>query len=176
MELFIDLETTGLTFETAQIVELAIVDINGRCLLSTRYGLDNTLKLQTATEIDKALEYNKLTRDELELYPPMGLNALALVHEILKSGSLVVGHNISYDMGILTATSTRLFGSDIFRDLKTYCTMGYYAKSLGIKSGRKKLPNLQLDSVPHSALSDVQNCRLLYQQLNPPSVNNSWNF
>jgi hypothetical protein len=61
MELFIDLETTGLTFETAQVVELAIVDINGRCLLSTRYGLVPSLKLQTASEIDKALEYNKLT-------------------------------------------------------------------------------------------------------------------
>jgi DNA polymerase III epsilon subunit-like protein len=165
--LFIDLETTGLDPLTAQIAEIAIVDRTGRCLLSTRYNVDESLNLQPDKEIDSALEYNNLSREELSLYRPIDKFDLSTIEAILLSAGLVVGHNISFDANFLSETSKRVLGYDCFAGVEYTCTMALLAKSKNIKSGRVKLPNMQLGTIAHSALSDAQNCRLLYQSLKP---------
>jgi DNA polymerase III epsilon subunit-like protein len=174
--LFLDLETTGLNAELAQIVEVAIIDETGRCLLSTRYKPSN-LGLQTELEIQKALDYNKLSLEELNLYPELDRESLHLLCKILTSADQVIGHNISFDASFLSETSKRVLGYDLFANIKYVCTMALLAKSKGIKSGRVKLPNMRLDSIAHSALSDAQGTRLLYQSLSP-SENQSpeWNL
>jgi DNA polymerase III epsilon subunit-like protein len=175
--LFIDLETTGLNSLTSQIVEIAIVNETGRCLLSTRYNVDECLRLQSAEEINSALEYNKLSRKELALYRPIDKFDLSTIEAILNSADQVVGHNVSFDKSFIEATSNRILGHNCFQSVAWVCTMEMLAKSRGIKSGRVKLPNMQLDSIAHSALSDANNARLLYLSLNP-AVNYSpdWNF
>jgi DNA polymerase III epsilon subunit-like protein len=175
--LFLDCETTGLDPLAAQIVEIAIVDEVGRCVLATRYNIDESLRLQSDKEIDSALEYNKLSREELSLYHPIDKFDLSTIEAILNSADLVVGHNINFDASFLSETSKRILGHDCFANVEYTCTMTMLAKSKGIKSGRVKLPNMQLDNIAHSALSDAQNCRLLYQSLKP-SENSSpeWNW
>jgi DNA polymerase III epsilon subunit-like protein len=176
-KVFLDLETSSLDPQAGQIVEIAIVDETGRCLLSTRYNLDHTLHLQTDKEIDAALEYNKLTREELSLYRPIDKFDLSTIEAILTSAEVTIGHNISFDKSFLESTSERVLGYNCFESVKWECTMAMLAKSKGIKSGRVKLPCMQLDAIAHSALSDAQNARLLYQSLEP-SENKSpeWNW
>jgi DNA polymerase III epsilon subunit-like protein len=175
---FIDLETTGLEHDKVQIVELAIVCETGRCLLSTRYGLNPTINLQTDSEIDAALSYNKLTREELGLYGKMTSDSLFDIYNLLACRDFVVAHNSGFDYGVLKETSLRLIGKDIFKDLIWKCSMKEFAKEKGIKSGRVKLPNLQLNPIAHSALSDVQNCRLLWASLeiNKENSSSDWNW
>jgi DNA polymerase III epsilon subunit-like protein len=175
--LFIDLETTSLCPLTGEIIEIAIVDEAGRCLLSTRYNIDESLKLKSNREIDSALEYNKLSREELSLYRSIDRFDLSTIQAILLSASLVVGHNVSFDASFLSETSKRILGYDCFANVEYTCTMALLAKSKSIKSGRVKLPNMQLASIAHSALSDAQNCRLLYQSLiTNESPAPEWNF
>jgi DNA polymerase III epsilon subunit-like protein len=163
--IFIDIESTGLDHKTGQIVEIAIVDSTGRCLLSTRYDVDYNLKLQPLQEIKAALDYNRLTEDVLSLYKPIDKHNLSLIEAILTQADLVIAHNADFDRSFLEETSNRLLGFNCFKSIKWGCSMALLAKSKGIKSGRVKLPNMQLGNIPHSALSDAQNCRLLYQSL-----------
>lgn len=172
---FLDFETTGLNVELAQIVEVAIIDETGRCLLSTRYKPSN-LGLQTELEIQEALDYNKLSLEELNLYPELDRQSLHLLCKILTSADIICSHNVEFDKAFLEKESYRLFNHNLFYELNWICTMKLYAKSKNIKAGRIKLPNMQLDSVPHSALSDAQNARLLYQSLQGPSKNDWGNF
>ncbi len=164
---YLDLETSSLDPKTGQILEIAIVDDTGRCLLSTRYNVDESLKLQTADEIDGALAYNKLSRKELGLYRPIDKFDLSTVYRILTSADLVVAHNAEFDKSFLEKTSERVLGYNCFQHLKWECSMTKLAKKRGIKSGRVKLPNMQLDSIAHSALSDCQNARLLWMSMTP---------
>ncbi len=164
-KLFIDLETSSLDPKTGQIVEIAIVDSIGRCMLSTRYDANFGLNLQTDKEIDAALAYNKLTREELSLYRPIDKFDLSTIEAILTSADLVVAHNAKFEKSFLEQTSERELGYNCFQSVTWACSMELLAKSKNIKSGRAKLPNMSLESIAHSALSDAQNCRLLYQSL-----------
>jgi DNA polymerase III epsilon subunit-like protein len=176
-KIFLDSETTGLDPKTGQIVEIAIVDETGRCLLSTRYNLDCTLQLQTDKEIDAALEYNKLTREELSLYRPIDKFDLSTIEAILTSAEVAIGHNVSFDKSFLESTSERVLGYNCFEAVKWECTMDMLAKAKGIKSGRVKLPCMQLSAIAHSALSDAQNARLLYQSLDTTKeLSPEWNW
>ena len=176
-KVFLDLETTGLIPQSGQIVEIAIVDEIGRCLLSTRYNINPTLCLQTAAEIDAALAYNKLTRDELSLYRPIDKFDLSTIEAILTSAEVTIGHNIGFDKSFLEATSERVLGYNCFKSVKWECTMEMLAKSKKIKSGRVKLPNMQLGAIAHSALSDCQNARLLWLSLSLTEKSSpDWNF
>lgn len=172
---FLDVETTGLNPNKSQIVEIAIVDETGRCLHSTRYDFYRN-GLQTDTEIDAALAYNKLTREELSFYPKCSLEELRFICNILKRANYVVAHNVAFDSAILKETSIRLCGEDLFNDINYKCSMLKLAEQKGIKSGRIKLPNLQLNPIAHSALSDAQNCRLLWLSLNTELQINDWNW
>ena len=172
---FLDLETTGLDLQRSQIVEIAIVDETGRCLHSTRYDFYRN-GLQTDIEIDAALAYNKLTREELCFYPKCSLEELYFIRNILKRADYVVAHNVAFDSAILKQTSIRFCGEDLFHDTNYKCSMLKLAKQAGIKSGRIKLPNLHLNPIAHSALSDVQNCRLLWLSLNTELQINDWNW
>jgi DNA polymerase III epsilon subunit-like protein len=174
--IFLDLETTSLNPLMGEVVEIAIVDEAGRCFLSTRYNIDESLRLQSSKETDAALEYNKLSRKELALYRSIDKFDLSTIEAILNSSDLVIAHNAEFDKAFLEKTSERILGYNCFQSLKWDCSMAKLAKARGIKSGRIKLPNMQLDSVPHSALSDAQNCRLLYQSLQEPSKNSWGNF
>lgn len=175
MIVFLDLETTGLDLEKSQIVEIAIVNEAGRCLHSTRYDFYRN-DLQTDVEIDAALAYNKLSREELNFYPKCSLEELQFILNILKRADYVVAHNAAFDSAILKETSIRFCNEDIFQSINYECSMKKLAKQKGIKSGRIKLPNMQLDSIAHSALSDVQNCRLLWLSLNTELKANDWNW
>lgn len=168
--IFLDVETTGLNCATCSIVELAIVDETGRCLLSTRYAPTGLI----SKENEEALEYNKLDLDDLLLYPTLGKEELNLIKRLFKN-QIVVAHNVEFDSKFLIKTSMEVFGENIFKEVDWVCSMKLYAASKNIKSGRIKLPNLQTDSIPHSALSDTQNCRLLYQSLTKTS-NPEWNW
>jgi DNA polymerase III epsilon subunit-like protein len=97
--LFIDLETTGLDPEISQIVEIAIVDIADRCILSTRYNVD----------------------ESLGSYRPIDKFDLSTIESILTSADLVVGHNIQFDAGFLSETSKRILGYDCFANVKYIC-------------------------------------------------------
>ena len=132
-KIFLDVETTGLDPLTSQIVEIAIIDETGRCLLSTRYNLDSALHLQTDREIDAALSYNRLTREELALYRPIDKYDLSTIEAILTSAEVTIGHNINFDKAFLEVTSERVLGYNCFKSVKWECTMQMLAKSKGIK-------------------------------------------
>ena len=167
-ELFLDIETTSLDPLTGQIIEITILKESGQCLLSTRYSIDQTL--QTPEVIKAALNYNKLSLDELSLYRPLDKDEITFIATLLKN-NLVIAHNVEFDKAFLEQTSLRLTSKNIFKSVKWECTMQRLAKSKGIKSGRVKLPNMQSHNVPHSSLHDCQNARLLWQSFTPQDWN-----
>lgn len=172
--LFVDVETTGLNPAISQVVEIAIINETGRCLLSTRYAVDLTLNLQHINDINTALEYNKLSFNELALYTPLNKYGLMQIAALL-AGNKVIAHNSEFDKAFLEAASDRVLGYNCFNEIPWDCSMKALAKSKGIKSGRIKLPCMSLDSIAHSALSDAQNCRLLWQSLTEEK-NNDWQW
>ena len=175
-KLFVDTETTSLDPKTGEIVEIAIINDTGRCMLSTRYNVDYSQKLQPLQEIRAALNYNKLTEETLALYRPIDKYDLSTIESILNSADLVVAHNAPFEKAFLEQTAERILGYNCFKTINWICSMELLAKSKGIKSGRVKLPNMQLDNIPHSALSDAQNCRLLYQSLTTQLSSPVWDW
>lgn len=167
-ELFLDIETTGLDPHTGQIIEITILKESGQCLLSTRYNIDPAL--QTPEVIQAALDYNKLSLDELSFYQPLDKDGITFIATLLKN-SLVIAHNVEFDKAFLEQTSLRLTAQNLFKSVKWDCTMQRLAKSKSIKSGRVKLPNMQSHNVPHSSLHDCQNARLLWQSFTPQDWN-----
>ena len=173
-QLFLDTETTGLNFETSQIIELGIIDDTGRVVYFKRFDLRPEYN-QSNTETDQALSYNNVSRQELALSQEMTATDLEDIAALLNNSEQVIAHNSDFDRQMIENAARVLSKPSIFDSVNWACSMTIYAKKLGYKSGRVKLPNTSLESIAHSVISDCNNCRLLYQSLTgtqPPT----WEF
>lgn len=123
--IFLDTETTGLD-NSAEIVEIAIVDVYGEVLLNTLIKPQNPIP-QEVTDIHSIT--NDMVKDASEwdeIYPEF--------HQIIKNRTLII-YNSSYDVRIIDQTSAASIASENLdesalnwdKDQKIHCAMKLFA-------------------------------------------------
>jgi DNA polymerase III subunit epsilon len=182
--LFYDLETTGLKSELNAIHQMAgIIDYNGK--VAECFNL-NLKPFPGAIIEDKALEVAKVTRDQINAYPPENDGYRALIktlgNYVDKFNTLdrlhLAGYNIShFDNQFLRALWNRqgdnYFGSWFWPDCLDVMVLASYR----LRHERHKLANFQLRTVAaylgividqsrlHDALYDIELTRALFYKL-----------
>jgi DNA polymerase-3 subunit epsilon len=128
----------------------------------------------------KIVELCGIDSEDVEMYGQEPQLIYNQFNHLLRSATLLIGHNISFDVGII-----RRFAKDLEMPAtllpETYCTMHKSAKLVGIpgrQSGYKK-PKLgeayfwatgrKLQNA-HDALSDVYGCRQVYRAIKREEV------
>jgi DNA polymerase-3 subunit epsilon len=160
----VDVETTGLYWRSDRIVAVAAARCDDAGHLIDRWStLVNPQRPVAATEI------HGLTDEALCLAPTFGAIADELLH--LLGGTVVVGHNVSFDWRFLDGEFAR--HGDTLPDHDGICTMTL-ARDLGLD-----VPNSSLEAVAaycgvalprknyHDALEDVLATAGIFSQLYP---------
>lgn len=157
--LFFDLETTSLDTGKCQIVQIAVLNQRGVCLMAGTFGV--LLNVFESKEIQiRGLNYNNYNLDYAEKLPIFSENDLQRA-ALLFENHRVWAHNISFDRSVLEATAKRLCPErNLFANQQWFCTM-----ELANPKRRTKLPQLCADSVAHDAVSDTRNCFKLWEKL-----------
>jgi len=163
MNFFLDLETTSLNVDTTQITQAALLDENGKVLFAKCYGI--ILGVFEPQEMSlQGLEYSHHPQEYWDL-PGFGMSDLSTIVSYLSmEGAITWAHNSEFDHTVLQKTADRLtYGLTI---PPINCTMRLASPIFAPNSrtGRMKLPTLALDSAPHTAVSDANNCRLLFHK------------
>ena len=100
----LDLETTGLSPEDDEIIEIGAVRFRGVETLETFHSLVNPHR-----ELGAFIRrYTGISQAEVDAAPPFSRVAGRL--ESFVGGQPIVGHNIDFDLGFLTAKGVRLAG------------------------------------------------------------------
>jgi DNA polymerase III epsilon subunit-like protein len=135
----LDTETTGL-HGSAEIVELAIIDMAGGVLFDRRFC--------PLGEIDPgALAVHRLSAKKLKHEPPFS-SVADQVRDIL-TGKVCVIYNADFDTRMLRQTyAAHSLDYAWLRTLNTQCAMRIYARSIGANKWAK------LEGGTHGALSD----------------------
>lgn len=180
MQIFLDLETTGLAprnkngyvdyKETDKYKDCRVIQIY-MCLYN-----DNTLIDEIHTYIDpkipipeKAKEITKIT-DEQVKNKKFTKDIINKIKSFLKLGNIIIGHNIEFDISILASELYRLEEKDLAKNLfekKQFCTMKNAYK---IQKGGKYIKLETLYSMfykeklgnSHDAKVDVLMCKKIY--------------
>lgn len=122
---FLDTETTGLD-DYAEIVEIAIVDADGRTLL-------NTLVRPQGQVPWEAVRVHGLTNERLQ-HAPSWPQVWPQVQQALQ-GRLVAIYNAEYDVRLLQQTNARYRLPFDLPDTRFVCIMELYAAYRGVRQG-----------------------------------------
>jgi hypothetical protein len=160
---FLDIECDSLDPALAQILQIGIVDQDGQVIFGRSYGLSFGA-YQDESESQQALDYIKYSRYYCENLPLFCADDARLIVRCIDEVP-TWAHNSAFDQSILVAQCQKLGVDPPSNDLN--CTMDLACKTFG-KFGqtRMRLPQLSMDSTPHGAVADAQNCRLLWHKCN----------
>jgi DNA polymerase III subunit epsilon len=145
--IILDTETTGLD-HSAEIIQLAIIDLQGEILLDT---LIRPLKPPGAGSI----RIHGLTAEQLELAPPLP----AMVNQIrpLLTNRPVIIYNAAFDLRMLVQSlQAHNLATDWIGPLRWDCLMELYAIYRGV---RRRGDSYQWQPLPggdHTALGDAR--------------------
>ena len=152
----LDLETTGLSADDDQIIEVGAVKFQGSRKLDTYQSLVNPY--QTLSSF--ITRYTSITQREVDKAPPFSAVARELAPFV--GTAPIVGHNIAFDLGFLSSHGLRLTNSRsdtwdlafvLLPELPEYA-LAKVAASLGIGHPR-----------PHRAVDDADVTRALFLKL-----------
>jgi len=156
---FIDVETTGLSPESARVCEVALIGFKGAARVNQFSSLINPCGPIPPT----ASKINGITDDMVRRSPAFGGVAPKLLG--LLEGSVIVAHNAPFDMGFLKMEFSRL-GLKFPEQLPVIDT-------LEIARGHWKFANNRLGTIArelnlssenwHRALSDVEMTRKIFE-------------
>ena len=166
----IDIETTGFLPEKHEIVEVAILRVQGKTaeMWATKIRPEH---IETASS--KALEINGYSPEAWE--SAMGISeAVVAIRERLK-GCVIVGHNLAFDLGFIAEAYKRHSGRGMgfHYKLDTMALAYEHLASAGLNS-------LSLESVcnflgvsndgAHTAIADVERTYEVYRRLSRSSI------
>lgn len=101
MLLFLDIETTGLQPEEAEIIELSAVRFDGKEIVAQ---FDELIALPPEHEIPLLIQrITGITPDMLQGQKNIGEVRQMFLEDFLREDDIIVGHNISFDTGFLRA-------------------------------------------------------------------------
>ena len=160
---FLDTETSGLDAH-AEVVEIALVDLNGHALFHSLVRPQQALPPQ-------AVSIHGITREMLDEAPTLAvlwpsLMALFAFHEIII-------YNAVYDLRVL-AYSAGKHGLSLPGGLRTHCLMRQFATYAGHKRTdgtyvyqklRAACATFGLPQGTHRAVADAESARLLFLAL-----------
>lgn len=162
---FIDIETTGLDPARHEILSVAVVDIEGRVLLDTAVAPEHS-----ETAHPQALEVNGYTPEAWAGAPPMA-NVAPKIQELLSKPTLIVGHNVAFDVSFLTAALHRAGVPPRF----DYHVIDTVTLAYAVLGAPGHVESLSLAPVcealgisnegAHTALADAQRCREVWLAL-----------
>jgi len=180
MQIFLDLETTGLAprdksgfidykntnkYSSCRIIQICMCLYNNDILIDEINSyIDPKIPIP-----DKAKEITKIT-DEQVKNKKFTKNLINKIKSFLKLGNIIIGHNIEFDITVLASELYRLGESELAKNLfekKQFCTMknahkiqqgGKYQKLETLYSifYKEKLGNA------HDAKVDVLMCKKIY--------------
>lgn len=176
--LFVDVETTGLPGRgtPVYIVQLAwaLDDDSG----TTRMAGNFMVQPSGWTIPDEAVRIHGITTEMAARYGAPERYVYGLFQAAVGLCDQVVGHNVSFDVGVLAENLIRLGMHDWASPRPAYCTMHRAAPVMGLplstRTGRPKMPRmaeaytwatgLALDGA-HDAWADMQAARAVYYRL-----------
>jgi DNA polymerase-3 subunit epsilon len=165
---FIDTETTGLDYSTSAVLEFAAIIVENGVLLEQYETKIKPTSVELFYALPKALEINGYTPKAWFDAPPMrevGPKIIALL-----DGSILVGHNVSFDEVMLTS-NLKLHGVEgriPYQKIDTQTLVMEHLWPLGLKRA-------SLDSVrdflgwskvgAHTAMGDARDAKRLFDLL-----------
>lgn len=113
-------ETTGLSKDTDEILQISLVDGNGETLLNTY------VKPQHTVSWDDAQAIHGITPDMVSDAPDFS-SIKKQVETLIRGADLLIGYNLSFDLGFVRAQ-----GISVRRDTKKFDVMKEYAPVHGV--------------------------------------------
>lgn len=191
MILFLDTETTGLPNRQSmspysvvwpRLVEIAWIECDNNGTVESEY--DYIIKPDSFKIPRCASVVHGITTEKASKYGIQVRDALKLFYKSLNRSTLCVGHNIDFDIDVITAEYIRSgFHFEHLRCLwkQTTCTMKSSANFCKIKtgSGHHKYPKLselyttlfgKTYENQHNALSDARACMRCYFELHQRGI------
>jgi len=162
MVVYLDTETTGLG-ENAEIIQIGIIDENGKVLIDTLVKCQNEIPF-SATEI------HGIKKEDL-VNAPTWPEVYEKVSYILNNADIVYIYNADYDIRLLRQTSRRYeFDLSNIKCL-CFCVMEEYAENYNCGTWEKlvwacKRLNIDIKDIEaHSAVGDCEMTRRLYEKM-----------
>lgn len=98
MKIILDTETTGLTAGKDELLQVSIIDENGRTII------DSYVKPTSCTEWPEAMAVNHITPEMVEDAPTIRYAALHdQIQAALNAADAIIGYNTAFDIGFLEA-------------------------------------------------------------------------
>lgn len=175
---FIDLETTGFSAETDEILEIAIIDQSGNTLL------DTLVKPERVESWPEAQAVNGITPEMVASAPT--LRGLTLLLTGLLMQRRVVAYNMAFDIEFLKLALPDWVAGE---DYHPHCAMRRFSIMRGVWDAREAGKNdykrwRQVaaaefvghvwSGTAHRALADVQACRSIWQWCDRQQHNAGW--
>lgn len=177
VNLFVDTETTGLPGRgtPVYIVQLAwaLDDESG----TTRMSGNFMVQPSGWTIPEDVVRIHGITTETAARYGAPERYVYGLFQAAVEKAGQIVGHNVSFDVRVLTENFVRLGMHDWASPRPTYCTMrnaAPFVGSMSIRTGRPKMPRmaeaytwatgLALDGA-HEAWHDMMAARAVYYRL-----------
>ena len=162
---FFDIETTGLNAGKQEILSLGVVRIEPDGKRSTYETKVKPVRIENATAF--ALKMNKYS-DEAWADAPLFSEVADQVTALLR-GTVVIGHNVQFDLGFMDAELKIVGAKGFSRNEVDTMTVAYeHLAPMGLES-------LKLDEIreflgwskdgAHTALFDAETCERLYNLL-----------
>lgn len=179
--LFFDTETTGLVDfklpfshpSQPRVIQLAAILSKGETVLGTLSSLIIPAGFEISPEMTKI---HGKTTDDCKRYGHLAETIFHAFKSWVSVADVLVGHNISFDIGMMKIEYSKLIGYDIFEGKKTYCTKMSSTNVCKIPNprGGYKWPRLKEvykyafgvePEDQHDALGDVRSTKKVYEWL-----------
>ena len=182
MELFFDTETTGIprnynapvsdTDNWPRLVQLGFILVNQKEILIEQEYIVKPSGFDIPVE---ASNVHGITTEQARMTGIPVQEVLEDFKHYISISDAVVGHNISYDIGVVGAEFFRLWKTNLFEGVRTICTMKSSVAFCKLPGGKPyKWPKLHelyrklFDKdmgAAHTALQDIQNTVVCYHAL-----------
>ena len=162
----LDTETTGLNTQTDELLQVSIIDSNGNTLYNSYLKPLRKRRWQDAERV------NGISPDTVANAPTI-LDEVAKIHKIVSTAKTIVGYNIDFDLGFLSAV-----GIDVPDNVEIVDVMRVFAEIYGEWNdyyGGYKFQKLTTcadyygyewgDDTAHDSLSDCRATLYCYNQM-----------
>lgn len=162
----LDTETTGLNTQTDELLQVSIIDSNGNTLYNSYLKPLRKRRWQDAERV------NGILPDTVANAPTI-LDEVAKIHKIVSTAKTIVGYNIDFDLGFLSAV-----GIDVPDNVEIVDVMRVFAEIYGEWNdyyGGYKFQKLTTcadyygyewgDDTAHDSLSDCRATLYCYNQM-----------
>lgn len=154
----LDVETTGLSSERDELLQISILDAADGSVLFNSY-----IKPVVAKEWPEAMAVNGITPEMVANAPEM-MDLIPTINHIIKNAKKIIAYNLSFDVGFLTAFGVDFSAIECYEDVMEEFAVIYgdwndYHRSFTWKSLSVCADFLGYTWDEHDAHNSVEDCR-----------------